>query len=136
MMLRGASLRVLRCFAAALMASLVLAQTLGFMHRSVHSPAVHMGHTQEAQHTDHAHCSDAAKTSDSGSGWVGSLFAHQDGDSTCRLVDAQSSFDGAFFAKTSPVIAQPAIHSVAFSQITSTARAAALFEARGPPASL
>jgi hypothetical protein len=136
MMLRGASLRALRCFAAALMASVVLAQSLGFMHRIVHSPVVHMGHTQEAKHVDPTDCRETAKTSDSGSGWVGSLFSHQDGDSTCRLVDAQSSFDGAFFAKSQPVIAQPAIHSIAFSQITSTARAAALFDARGPPTSL
>lgn len=136
MMLSGASLRVLRCFAAALMASLVLAQTLGFMHRSVHSPAVHMGQAQDVGHSDHADCSEAAKTSANDSGWIVSLFAHQDGDTTCRLVDAQSSFDGVFFAKASPVIAQPTTHSVAFSQITSTARAAALFEARGPPHSL
>jgi hypothetical protein len=102
----------------------------------VHSPAVHMGHTQEVKHIDHADCSEASKTSDSDSEWIGSLFSHQDGDSTCRLVDAQSSLDGAFFAKAQPVIAQPAIHSIAFSQITSNARAAALFEARGPPRSL
>lgn len=136
MMLSGAPLRVLRCFAATLMASLVLAQTLGFMHRSVHSPAVYMGHAQDVKHSDPSDYSEAAKTSDSDLGWIGRLFAHQDGDTTCRLVDAQSSFDGAFFVKTPPVIAQPAIHSIAFSQITSTARAAALFEARGPPHSL
>jgi hypothetical protein len=136
MMLRGVSLRALRCFAAALMVSMVLAQTLGFMHRIVHSPAAHMGGAQEAMHVDATDGSESSKISDSNSGWIGSLFAHQDGDSTCRLVDAQSSFDGAFFAKAPPVIAQPATHSVAFSQITSTARAAALFDARGPPQSL
>lgn len=135
-MLSGASLRVLRCFAAALMASLVLAQTLGLMHRSVHSPAVHMGHAQDVKRSDPADYSEAAKTSANDSGWIGSLFAHQDGDTTCRLVDAQSSFEGVFFAKAPPVVAQPAIHSVAFSRITSTARAVALFEARGPPHSL
>jgi hypothetical protein len=129
-------MRALRCFAAALMASLVLAQTLGLMHRIVHSPAVHMGDTHEAKHADLADCYEASKIGDSHSGWIGSLFSHQDGDSTCRLVDAQSSLDGAFFAKAQPFVAQPAIHSVAFSQITSTARAAALFEARGPPRSL
>ena len=136
MMLPDVSLRAMRCFAAALMASMVLAQTLGFMHRIIHSPVVHMGHTHEAKHLDATDCREATKTSDSDSGWVGSLFSHQDGDATCRLVDAQSSFEGAFFADTQPVIAQPAIHSIAFSQITSTARAAALFEARGPPSSL
>jgi hypothetical protein len=136
MILRGVSLRTWRCFAAALIASLVLAQTLGVVHRSVHGSAVHISDAQGARHVRTTDCGDASKISDSGSGWIGSLFAHQDGDSTCRLVDAQSSFDGAFFAKAPPVIALPAIHSIAFSQITSTARAAALFEARGPPSSL
>ncbi len=136
MMLSGAPLRALRCFAAALMVSLVLAQVLGFMHRIVHSPSAQMGHTQEAKYVNPVDCHEASKAVDSDSGWIGSLFSHQDGDATCRLVDAQSSFDGAFFAKAQPVVAQPAIHSIAFSQITSTARAAALFEARGPPLSL
>jgi hypothetical protein len=136
MTLHGASLRALRCFAAALMASLVLAQSLGFMHRSLHNPTGHAGHTQTAEQRGHADCSDATQTSGNGTGWIGSLFSHQEGDSTCRLVDAQSNFDAAVFAQTLVITAQPATHSIAFSQITSTARAAALFEARGPPFSL
>jgi hypothetical protein len=136
MMLRGVSLRALRCFAAALMASLVLAQSLGFMHRSLHNPTGHAGHTQTAEQGDHADCSEGTQTSGNGAGWIGSLFAHQEGDSACRLVDAQSHFDAAVFAQTLVITAQPAIHSIAFSQITSTARAAALFEARAPPYSL
>ncbi len=136
MTLRSVSLRAVRCFAAALMVSVVLAQSLGFMHRSLHSPIGHAGHTQAAEHGGHADCGDVAKTSGDGAGWMGRLFSHQDGDSACRLVDAQSSFDGAFFAQAQVTIAQPAIHLIAFSQITSTARAAALFEARGPPLSL
>jgi hypothetical protein len=136
MMLRGVSLRALRCFAAALMVSLVLAQGLGFMHRSLHNPLGHAGYTQAAEHGDHVACGEATQTGGNGSGWIGSLFSHQEGDSACRLVDAQSNFDAAVFAQATAIIAQPATHSIAFSQITSTARAAALFEARAPPYSL
>ena len=136
MTVRGVSLRALRCFAAALMASMVLAQSLGFMHRGLHNSMGHAGHSQTTEHGSHADCSEAGKTSGNGSGWIGSLFSHQEGDSTCRLVDAQSHFDAAIYAQTPVITAQSAAHSVAFSQITSTARAGAPFEARAPPHSL
>jgi hypothetical protein len=136
MILRGMSLRVLQCFVAALMVGVVLAQTLGFMHRSVHSPLTESGYGRQAESGEHAQHHEAADTGDCNHGWISRLFSHSDGDSTCRLVDAQSTFDGAFLAPAQAYIAQPAINLIAFSQITSTARAAALFEARGPPGSL
>ncbi len=136
MMLRGAPLRALRCFAAALMVSLVLAQSLGLLHRSLHGQVNHAGHSHQIAQSERPDGLEAATDCAHGHGWISSLFAHQDGDSVCRLVDAQTSVDGVYFASVPVHVTQAISSALAFSQITSTARAAALFEARAPPLSL
>ncbi len=155
---------------AALLIALVVAQTIGLMHRSVHTPHAqqgysvqdllaaslpnagmhghndhilaahsknthendihsHGGHNAALQYADHDHRHEHVS-------WIAQLFAHQDGGDTCRLIDAQASCDMAFSVLGPVIPAQVAIISIAFSQILSTARAAALFDARGPPATL
>lgn len=108
----------------AVVVSIVLMQWLAFVHRIAHNPSVAVGHSIET-HGEHTH---------EPSSWVDGLFAHEDGDITCHLQDALTAMDGGCMYKTAVHIAPPAILLVAFSQIMSIARAAALFEARGPPA--
>jgi hypothetical protein len=166
--LHRASLRLRLLCVAVMMFVLLCAQTVGLMHRSVHSPHAQQGYgVQDVLtaglikagmhgHDDHMLAAHGKDTHDNDihdhSGhnaahqyadhdyehlsWIAQLFAHQDGDKTCRLVDAQASCDMAFAALGTVLPAQAAIISIAFSQILSTARAAALFDARGPPATL
>jgi hypothetical protein len=140
MMLRGAPPWWVRQCAVALLLAVVLAQTLGLVHRSLYHPLQHSLHGVGAQHSHnhandtHAHDNDAH--SDCSPSWLAGLFAGHSDDAGCRLVDAQSSFGFVFYAASLALTSFVAMELIAFSQITSTARAAALFEARGPPVSL
>jgi hypothetical protein len=136
-MMRGAVSRLnWRRAVIALMAVLVLAQTLGFMHRSLHSPLTETGHIRHTTAHESAHQHGEHQDNQTALHWVGQLFAHHSDDSVCRLLDAQTSVEGIFSAPALVLLAQAATDLIAFSQITSTARAAALFEARGPPSTL
>ncbi len=137
----------------ALLVVAVLAQTLGLVHRSAHTahaPTRMMAHDHgDHQHDDHEHghfthqgahhgMHHASNHSDeAASTWAERLFTeHGDDGAVCVLYDAQATVYGAFIPVVQVFIAQAAIILIAFSQIMSTARAAALFEARGPPAAL
>lgn len=123
----------------------VLAQTLGLLHRSVHNDT-HHGHVnsqnamQSNDRHDHGHHDHHDHHLDHGnqatSSWAERLFAGHGDGATCALYDAQTTVYQGFMPVVQVSIAQSAIHLIAFSQITSAARAAALFEARGPPAAL
>jgi hypothetical protein len=125
-------------------ASIVLTQWLAFVHRIAHNPWVQLEHSlsytnvdlaAKHNHGSHLHSIKSRYIDSAPSySWLDGLFAHQDGDITCHLHDALATMDGASVAKALVYITSPAILLVAFSQILSTARAAALFEARGPPA--
>ncbi len=158
--------RLSRLYIAGLLIALAAAQTFGLVHRTVHSPHAQQGYMLQGDsaheeyavakdHRDanshgvahqHAHShahqqiheqahEQADDQHDQGS-WTTQLFAHQEGGDTCRLMDAQASSDMTFALVAQVLPAQPAIITIAFSQILSTARAAALFDARGPPAVL
>jgi hypothetical protein len=145
MILRCASPWIVRQCVMALLLAAVLAQTLGLMHRSAHNPL----HTSQHVHAHVHHDADEDQQSDAQAAghashghidyeqsWVAALFSGHADDASCRLVDAQSSFNFVFSTLGQVFIDYSAIKLIAFSQITSKARAAALFEARGPPASL
>jgi hypothetical protein len=158
--------RLSRLYIAGLLIALAAAQTLGLVHRIVHSPHAQQGYMQqgdsaheeyshEKAHRDanshgsahqhahpqahqkiHEHAPEHADDYRHQGSWIAQLFAHQDSGDTCRLMDAQASSDMTFALVAQVLPAQPAIITIAFSQILSTARAAALFDARGPPAVL
>jgi hypothetical protein len=116
------------CFAL----SLVLAQALGMAHRAVHLDLRIIGHEHAAAH-DHAH--DHTHGEDCTShGWLASLFAgHEDGDESCRLLDAHLKSD-AFNSKVAGVFIAPgALFLIAFSQAQLAALRAAQAQARAPP---
>ena len=106
----------------ALALALVLAQTLGLMHRVTHfapagsPPSVH--HAQSGAHT----------------GWVDALFAGHGSDTDCRLYDPLNH-EG---APAVPALVLPLVLTsffLALAQGDHVARWAALFDARGPPLS-
>jgi hypothetical protein len=150
-MIRGAAPWWARLGAIALLAVAVLAQTLGLVHRTAHSGLEH-GHSQTFHQThsagmghspQHDHVTPDSPSLSSGhanataTSWLERLFTGHDEDgAACALYDAQTTVYGGFTPVVQVFIAQAATLLIAFSQITSTARAAALFEARGPPAAL
>jgi hypothetical protein len=112
------------CFAL----SLVLAQALGMAHRAVHSDLRIIGYEYAAEH-DHAHGHDCASH-----GWLASLFAgHDDGDESCRLLDASFGVDAFNRDNAFVFIALGAPFLIAFAQAELAALRAALAQARAPP---
>ena len=104
------------------MFALVMAQALGLMHRVVHLP--HAPGIQVAVHAVH-----------DGGHWSAQLFSNHAGDSDCRLFDSLS-YDGG--VPCVPAVTLPVVLStvfIDFFQGEFLARWAALFDARGPPAS-
>lgn len=102
----------------ALLAMFVLAQTLGWIHRSVHGTGVPV------------HASSVA-TADT---VADDLFAHDAGSNECRVYDALGHADCA----PAPLLALPVLPPAAVIVATLgdfVARWAALFDARGPPRS-
>lgn len=100
----------------ALLAMFVLAQTLGWIHRSAHGAGVPV------------HASSVA------TGATNDLFAHDAGSNECRVYDALGHADCA----PAPLLALPVLPPAAVLVATLgdfVARWAALFDARGPPPS-
>lgn len=122
--------------------AVVLAQTIGLVHRSAHFQSSGMVYAHDhSSHDGHSHENGDSDDVDvhgllqaDKPSWLSQLFAHQEGDSTCHLIDAQSNCDAApaVFVQILPFL--PSRFLTAFSQILSSARFAALFDARGPPA--
>jgi hypothetical protein len=116
------------CFAL----SLVLAQALGVAHRAVHLDLRIIGHEHAAAHDhahDHTHGEDCASH-----GWLASLFAgHEEGDESCRLLDASLKSDALNSPVASIFIAPGDLFLIAFSQAQLAALRAAQAQARAPP---
>ena len=113
------------------MLSLVLAQTLGLMHRSLHN-ATGTGHAAGAAQTAHVHDASAHAHLN----WVGELFAHQDGDTVCRLLDHQTSFDGVCASSACAPAVPCRVLAAASPPSARATQGLAWFDARGPPLSL
>jgi hypothetical protein len=125
---------------AALLLAMALAQSLTFAHRALHHDVrmlayAHEEHqaTQVHGHVD-AHVDAHAHGSDCAHGFLGRLFAHHDeGDESCRLLDATSVFFG---LKSPPdhIFSAPIAHLLIANHIHApSAWQAPLFEARAPP---
>lgn len=99
--------------------ALLVAPALGHMHRIVHGPQAHAPHV-------HGQASDAHGVAD--------LFAAHDDDSSCRLFDQLSQSD--VLAGVPAVVLPLLLVPFLFRRFerNAVARAAALFDARGPPA--
>lgn len=125
-----------RASAVALLVVLVLAQTLGWLHRGLHGAdgpaAVH------ATAVLHAHAGADAQTQEAtvadSPGWVGELFRNHANASDCRLFDAvvQPACASADIAVQA---AMPPAGFIAASHAGFVARATAFFQARAPPLS-
>ena len=110
-----------RAAALALLLVLVLAQTLGWMHRGLHGAS---GAERLVQPAVHAH--------QAASQWMHDLFgSHADG-SDCRLFDVLGK-PGCAPTAPAAVPTPPRLALVASSHGDFVARWAALFDARGPP---
>lgn len=107
--------------------ALLLAPTLGYMHRVVHGPQVVIGHERAAQH-GHGEAGDC----DHGS-WLAGLFAAHEDEGSCRLFDQVSHSDA---LAGLPVLVLPLVLCTFLLrrfQGNAVARWAASFDARGPP---
>ena len=140
----------------ALLCALVLTQSLGFVHKALHStvhnsvafsPVQAQAHDQAHDHlhdqahaleNSQAHVQQAGHTQPAASvaNWLGALFADHSTESDCRLHDGLSASDAYLWANVTVLPSLLASFYIAFSRITATARAAALYDARGPPATL
>ncbi len=117
-----------RAAVVALLVVLVLAQTLGWMHRGLHGSSTQDGVARPALH---AAGHDAVTHT---AGWMHDLFgSHADG-SDCRLFDVLGK-PGCAPAASVALGIPPALAFLASSHADFVARWAALFDARGPPSS-
>lgn len=121
-----------RALVVVLVVAMVLAQALGLMHRALH------GGGQAPVAASAASSAVAAQVaSEPGAhshGWMGALFAGHASDADCRLYDPLNH-DG---PATVAVLQLPLLLTSFFLAIAAgdfVARWAALFDARGPPAS-
>lgn len=110
--------------------ALVLASSLGHLHRVLHDPALAGGHG-----ATQAHGADGHAHGHAGAHGLSALFAgHDDGDLQCRLYDqlAHGSALPSVAAVLLPVVLPMAVFD--FMQGEALARWVLLFDARGPPA--
>ena len=112
-----------------LLAVLVLAQTVGWMHRGLHGTSSSAMAAPSASHV-HADAADPAK---SGS-WIHALFGSHTDASDCRLFDVLGQ-PGCASAALLPQTLIPMATLLATAHADFVARWAALFDARGPPSS-
>ena len=119
--LRAASMRFRRLACATLLFALVLAQTLGLVHRIVHAPIV--GHPAIS----------ASASTTAGTTWLKALFVGHSSEQGCDLYDQLSHADAVPAASTAAILVHaldvvPTWHSVGH-----LAAQAAGYLARGPP---
>jgi len=109
-----------------LMLALLVAPTLGFMHRVVHGPHVEAAHEVAAAQDHGAEC-------DHSHGWLTALFGHDEGDTGCRLYDQLNQGDSllAVAALLLPLVLSSFL--IRQSRGLALARWRAQFDARGPP---
>ena len=116
--------------------TLLLVQTLGFMHGVVHAKphdAVHERLLPLHQHADHADHPGHADHAHHTCTWFEALFSSHDGNADCRLFDQASQGDAAPALVQFSLPSLPPSVVVAIFQREALARWAALFDARGPP---
>ncbi|CAN5638712.1 hypothetical protein BH11PSE7_BH11PSE7_22760 [soil metagenome] len=122
-----------RAFAPVLLLvmALLLAQTLGFMHRIVHHPIAGAQGLQVRAQAQVAQAAPAARAHPTGV--LAALFQHNEDDPSCRLYDQSSSFDT--LASVPAVLLPMAVSSFILVVFEGEvlARWVALFDARGPP---
>jgi hypothetical protein len=108
---------------ALLFCALVLSQTLGFVHRSLHGLPAEQVSLHSAQNEE-----SAAR----GGGWIEALFSHDADTPDCKVYDGCAKPG---YAPTPPALVDglPLFTVIAFSQADFVARWAAFFDARGPP---
>lgn len=115
--------------------ALLLAQALALMHRVAHAPQLQAGVERPraaALERDH-HAHDRHEGHEAG-GWLAALFAHEGGDPGCRVLDSLGHDTLACPPALQAAAALPPfLLSLSLGEFL--ARRAALFEARGPPAS-
>ncbi len=115
----------------------LLWQTLGHMHGLVHFPAahwrghLHAGHASTGHDPAHADMDDAHPAA---TGWVAALVGHAGDESTCRLLDQLGHGDTLAGTASLWLPLQPAAALLLTADCEARARWAALFDARGPPA--
>ncbi len=118
-----------RSITMVVLAALILAQTLGWLHRSRHAAGVERGPVHvHASGVAHAHARTTAHA------WLADLFAHDAGSSDCRLYDILSEPGCA----SAPLVLQalPAAAVLPVAVLHGVVpRWSALFDARGPPLS-
>lgn len=122
----GAGTRAGRAWLAGAIVLLVLAQALGLMHRALHVPGALVGPPELRQ-------ASLAPAHGHGAHWAQDLFAGH-GDTDCRLLDALAHPA----CPAAPLLVLPvqlAAPRLAAAHGDFVARWAALFDARGPPAS-
>lgn len=112
-----------------LVAVLVLAQAIGWMHRSLHGASPARGSAAVALHV-HAN----ATKPDASRSWTDKLFGSHSEASDCRLFDVLGQPGCAPAAMPGPTLISMAT-LLATTHADFVARWAALFDARGPPAS-
>jgi hypothetical protein len=106
--------------------ALLVAPTLGHMHRVVHGPHVEVAHEAAAAQEHTGECDHSQR-------WLSALFGHDEGDTGCRLYDQLNQSDS---LPTVAALALPLVLSsvlVRQSHGLALVRWSALFDARGPP---
>lgn len=121
--------RTRRATALALLCVLVLAQTLGWLHRGLHGSD---GPALQAPAATQVHAHAQAHDDEAPAHWLAALFGSHADASDCRLFDVI----GQPGCVPGLVLALPALPPAAFLVATHgdfVARWTALFDARGPP---
>jgi hypothetical protein len=116
---------------AGLLLCVALVQSITLAHRALHHDVRMLAHTYEEQHADH-HASGADCVHEHGL-WSRLFASHEQGDESCRLLDAANPF---FDHNQPPALVFPAPSAhvfIAFNASLLSAWQAALFEARAPP---
>jgi hypothetical protein len=112
---------------------------MGTAHRAVHLDLRIVSYEHAAASDHHSHAHDHEHDHASGEqcashGWLASLFAsHEEGDESCRLLDANLGSDAVKSAVAPVFIGSSALFLIAFSQAQLAALRAAQAQARAPP---
>lgn len=117
--LRAASMRIRRLACSTLLVALVLAQTLGLIHRIVHAPIG--GHPA------------VTASASSGIAWMKALFAGHSSEQGCHLYDQLSHADAVPQAPSAALVVHDIDAVPSWYSGVQVAAQAAGFLARGPP---
>ncbi|RYX88489.1 MAG: hypothetical protein EOO28_36015 [Comamonadaceae bacterium] len=115
------------------MLALLVAQSLGFVHRVVHHMPAPLAAASQGLKAPAAQPSGMAAAPVAAAGFLASLFQHNEDDPSCRVFDQAGSADA--LACPAAAVLPMALSSfvLLFFQGEVLARWVALFDARGPP---